>query len=73
MDGDGVADIAIGAHVASPSGTFSGSTYVVFGREFGPFFRDGFEIVPEAREHADLVIEKLLSALVPVDAEKIAR
>ena len=32
LNGDGLADLIIGAPVASPSGTYSGSSYVVYGK-----------------------------------------
>ena len=40
MNGDGLADLLIGAHRAGPNGSFSGASYVVFGRstgQSGPF------------------------------------
>jgi len=35
VNGDGLADILIGAYLANPNGSFSGSTYLVFGRSDG--------------------------------------
>ena len=40
VNGDGLADLLIGAYGASPNGSFSGASYVVFGRntaQSGPF------------------------------------
>ena len=40
VNGDGLADLLIGAHRADPNGTYSGASYVVFGRntaQTGPF------------------------------------
>ena len=37
VNGDGLADLLIGAFAADPSGTYSGTSYVVFGRNTGPF------------------------------------
>ena len=42
VNGDGLKDFAIGAQGATPAGAFSGSTYVIFGRETD-LFSDGFE------------------------------
>jgi hypothetical protein len=35
VNGDGFADVIIGAHGADPNGSYSGASYVVFGRESG--------------------------------------
>jgi hypothetical protein len=42
VNADGIDDLIIGARGASPNGSRSGSSYVVFGRT-ARFFRDGFE------------------------------
>lgn len=42
VNGDGLNDFAIGAQGATPAGAYSGSTYVLFGRETD-LFSDGFE------------------------------
>jgi len=35
INGDGIDDLIVGANTASPNGTYSGSSYVVFGRSSG--------------------------------------
>jgi len=42
INGDGIDDLIIGAYRAEPNGNFSGSSYVVFGRN-DKLFDDGFE------------------------------
>lgn len=42
VNGDGLKDFAVGAQGATPAGAYSGSTYVIFGRE-ADLFSDGFE------------------------------
>ena len=37
VNGDGLADLLIGAFAADPNGSYSGASYVVFGRNTGPF------------------------------------
>lgn len=43
INGDRIADLIIGASGADPNGGFSGSSYVVFGRDTGQIFKTGFE------------------------------
>ena len=46
VNGDGLDDVIVGASNADPNGDFSGSSYVVFGRDTTRFFSDGFEAPP---------------------------
>ena len=43
INGDGRDDLIIGATGAGPNGNVSGSSYVVFGRDAGAIFMNGFE------------------------------
>ena len=44
INGDGIGDLIVGAFGADPNGnTSSGSSYVVFGRNTDPVFKNGFE------------------------------
>jgi len=44
INGDGIDDLIVGAKGADPNGnSFSGSSYVVFGRNTDPVFKNGFE------------------------------
>jgi hypothetical protein len=43
FNGDGVADVAIGAPSGDPNGALSGESYVVFGHRPDRVFRDGFD------------------------------
>jgi len=43
INGDGLADLIVGAFGADPNGSYSGSSYVVFGRNTDPVFKNGFE------------------------------
>ena len=43
INGDGIDDVVIGAFGADPNGIYSGSSYVVFGRNGDRIFADGFE------------------------------
>ena len=43
INGDGFGDLIVGAWGADPNGSYSGSSYVVFGRNTDPVFKNGFE------------------------------
>jgi hypothetical protein len=43
INGDGAADVIVGAPRSDPNGSNSGSSYVVFGRREDELFDDGFE------------------------------
>jgi len=43
VNGDGIDDVVIGAFGAEPNGGYSGSSYVVLGRDGDSLFADGFE------------------------------
>jgi hypothetical protein len=43
FNGDGMGDLVIGADSADPNGNLSGSSFVVFGRDAVPIFKDDFE------------------------------